>query len=141
MSDLEQIDRVPPLPDRPIDGHKGTFGTVIVVGGSPAMIGAPALCASAALRSGAGLAKVACDASILPFVLSIEPGATGIALSNDPRDLRDRLDESDPSQTAVLAVGPGLGRSDLAGCAGVGRTDRSETHRLGCGRACPCGRK
>ncbi len=33
-----------PLPDppaRPDDGHKGTFGTVIVVGGSATMIGAP----------------------------------------------------------------------------------------------------
>ncbi len=28
-------DRPPPLPARPLDGHKGTFGTVIIIGGCP----------------------------------------------------------------------------------------------------------
>jgi len=107
---------VPAPPPRPDDSHKGTFGTVIVVGGSPAMIGAPAIAARAALRSGAGLCKVACPGSILPHVLTIEPSATGIILT-DPRNTprkqaqpdADPIAQADPDEKAVLAVGPGLG--------------------------------
>jgi ADP-dependent NAD(P)H-hydrate dehydratase len=39
---------------RPIDSHKGTFGTVAIVGGGPGMVGAVVLAARAALKSGAG---------------------------------------------------------------------------------------
>ncbi len=45
------------LPPRPLDGHKGSFGHVLVVGGSVGKGGAPALATVAALRSGAGLAS------------------------------------------------------------------------------------
>ena len=56
---MEVVTEIPAAPPRPTDGHKGTFGTVMVVGGSATMIGAPALCASAALRAGVGLVKIA----------------------------------------------------------------------------------
>lgn len=39
---------------RPVDAHKGTFGTVAIMGGSPGMIGAAILAGRAALKSGAG---------------------------------------------------------------------------------------
>ncbi|MFN2569069.1 MAG: 4'-phosphopantetheinyl transferase superfamily protein, partial [Candidatus Dormibacteria bacterium] len=48
---------VPPsvrLPDRPADAHKGTFGTVLVVGGAPGFSGAPHMAAMGAARGGAG---------------------------------------------------------------------------------------
>lgn len=109
-----QVGRLPAPPARPKDGHKGTFGTVIVVGGSPTMIGAPALAATAALRAGAGLAKIATHAAILPFTLVIEPSATGIVLEGTVSQQLAALDEADPDQRAVLAVGPGMGRSDAA---------------------------
>jgi NAD(P)H-hydrate epimerase len=102
-------------PPRPADGHKGTFGTVIVVGGCETMIGAPALCARAALRSGVGLVKIACPAKILPHVLTIEPSATGIALGNEPEDALAQIELADPDQKAVLAVGPGLGQENVRG--------------------------
>lgn len=43
------------LPRRPPDAHKNRCGHVLVVGGSPGLTGAAALCAQAALRCGAGL--------------------------------------------------------------------------------------
>jgi hydroxyethylthiazole kinase-like uncharacterized protein yjeF len=99
----------PPPPVRPPDAHKGTFGTVVVVGGSPTMIGAPALTAHAALRTGAGLVKIAADVEILPFCLEIEPSATGILLQElpDPQTLNAFVEGF--NEKTVFAVGPGMG--------------------------------
>jgi hydroxyethylthiazole kinase-like uncharacterized protein yjeF len=41
-------------PARPVDGHKGRFGDLHVIGGAPGMVGAAWLSARAALWSGAG---------------------------------------------------------------------------------------
>jgi NAD(P)H-hydrate epimerase len=115
MEKLTKIDRVPEPPMRPGEAHKGTFGTVIIVGGSAAMIGAPALCARAALRGGAGLVKIATTTDVLPHALTIEPSATGVALAGDDNGWRQAIDAADPESKAVLAVGPGMGLSEGGG--------------------------
>ncbi len=69
------------LPLRPVDGHKGTFGRVLVVGGSSHYRGAPALAALAALRTGAGLASVACPSSICSSVASEAAEVTFLPLA------------------------------------------------------------
>src|SRR5580704_5190888 len=46
------------LAERPDDGHKGTFGRVLVTAGSKAFTGAPRLAAMGAARGGAGLVEV-----------------------------------------------------------------------------------
>ncbi len=109
MQDLTPVNTLPDVPGRPADAHKGTFGTVIVVGGGRTMIGAPALCARAGLRSGAGLVKIATTPDVLPFALTIEPGATGVLLEADADAWRQAIDKADPDNHAVLAVGPGMG--------------------------------
>lgn len=114
---------LPSLPARPRAGHKGTFGTVVVIGGSVAgsganrsvMIGAPALSATAALRSGTGLAKIAAPAELLPHCLALCPSATGIALPTDahgliPHEVAAAVDHL-VAQATCVAVGPGLGVS------------------------------
>ena len=45
----------PALPQRQLDGHKGTFGKLLIVGGAVGYTGAPYLTASAAVRTGCGL--------------------------------------------------------------------------------------
>lgn len=52
------------LPLRDPHGHKGTFGRVLIVAGSPGMTGAACLAAESALRSGAGLVKLAVPRSV-----------------------------------------------------------------------------
>lgn len=47
------------MPDRPINGHKGTFGKTFIVAGSRNYIGATALAGESAYRSGAGIVTVA----------------------------------------------------------------------------------
>lgn len=101
---------VPPLPPRPADGHKGTFGRVLVVGGSPEMLGAPVLAATAALRAGAGLVAVAVHRSLLPAALTLTPELVGHAL--DDRSDRRLLAEADKAD--VLVIGPGMGTDAAA---------------------------
>lgn len=107
---MRRMTRLPALPDRPAGGHKGLFGKVLVIGGSEGMIGAPAFAAMAALRSGCGLAYVATDRRVLPFVQTVVPEAVGIPLisARDAR-LRAAIESAD-----AVAVGPGLGQSSVA---------------------------
>lgn len=79
----EQIG-LPKFGPRPRDGHKGTFGTVVVIGGCCAhasrMLGAPALAAVGALRAGCGLVKMMVPAPMVVPALALAPSATGFAL-------------------------------------------------------------
>ena len=56
------------LPRRPLDGHKGSFGKVMLVAGSPNYIGAIALAGEAAGRSGAGLVTVATTRDLIAAI-------------------------------------------------------------------------
>src|SRR5262249_18576401 len=58
------VTAVPKLPARAADSHKGDFGRILIVSGSRGMSGAAILCATAALRGGAGLVRVAVPADI-----------------------------------------------------------------------------
>lgn len=110
---MNTITDIPTLPLRPVDGHKGTFGRVLIVGGSQGFSGAPALAAKAALRSGAGLVRVAVPTSVQPVVAALDPCYTTIALPED------RQGQSNDKATAqllksaaendVVAFGPGAG--------------------------------
>ena len=46
------------LPDKIVDGNKGTFGKILVVAGSPGMCGAAYLSASGAFAVGIGMVKI-----------------------------------------------------------------------------------
>ena len=52
------------LPERSAMGHKGNFGHLLVVAGSPGKTGAAALAGNAAVRSGCGLVTVATPAAV-----------------------------------------------------------------------------
>ncbi|HEX4795297.1 MAG TPA: NAD(P)H-hydrate dehydratase [Humisphaera sp.] len=108
---MKRIESIPPLPPRPVEGHKGMFGRVLVVGGNDEMIGAPALAGTAALRMGAGLVQVGVPQSILPAILSITPELIGLALPKSASDsqLLDAAEKAD-----ALAIGPGMGHSPAA---------------------------
>ena len=60
--------RVPALPERKPEDHKGTFGHLLVLAGSPRMTGAALLVTRAALRSGAGLVTLGMPRAIHPLV-------------------------------------------------------------------------
>jgi hydroxyethylthiazole kinase-like uncharacterized protein yjeF len=53
---------------RPPDAHKGDFGHLMVVAGSPGKAGAAILAAKGALRTGAGLVSVATPINLVPII-------------------------------------------------------------------------
>lgn len=60
---------------RKVDGHKGTFGKVLIMAGSEAYPGAGIMAANGALRSGAGIVTLALPETLrgsLPFFISPE---------------------------------------------------------------------
>lgn len=56
------------LKPRPVDSHKGLFGTVVVIGGDTGMVGAALLAGRAALKLGAGCVHVGLLANNAPAV-------------------------------------------------------------------------
>lgn len=66
LLDLEAVQNL--LPRRRPDGHKGTFGTALVIAGSRGYSGALCLALEAALRAGAGLVRAAFPKSLSPIV-------------------------------------------------------------------------
>ncbi len=104
------------LPERRLDGHKGSFGGVLVAGGSRRFVGAPILAAAAAYRAGAGMVTLAAPASMrlvaasqlleqvhLPLPES-EDGALDAASAAAAREALDAA--------SAAVVGPGLGAGD-----------------------------
>lgn len=115
IDQLERIDATPPLPPRPADGHKGTFGRVLIVAGSRGMSGAACLAGSAALRGGAGLVTVATPESVQPIVAGYEPSYLTVGVAEDDAG---RISQAALSALSDLvarqdaaAIGPGLGQS------------------------------
>lgn len=104
------------LRPRPADAHKGHFGLALVLGGSRGMTGAIILAGTAALRSGAGLVRLAVPDCSLEVVAAAEPSYMTAPL---PCDAKGRLagEALEPilqmaEAATVVALGPGLGRSE-----------------------------
>ena len=104
------------LPRRRPDSHKGDYGRCLIAAGSVGYTGAPALCARAATKMGAGLVSLGVPESVysimavkcdeeMPFPLPDDKN--GRLAANSAGVLLRRAAESN----AVL-IGPGLGKSD-----------------------------
>jgi len=103
------------LPERPADAHKGTFGSVMVVAGSPRYTGAAYLACTGSMRVGAGLTTLACGKSIHPILAGRLAEATFEVL--DDKDGELSAQEAGVVARAVdgryesALIGPGLGQS------------------------------
>lgn len=99
------------LPTRPRDGHKGTFGLLVIAAGSALMPGAAVLAATGGLRGGCGLVRVHAPQRVLPVlaahlpeILLSESRASDSVLAPLPPDaLQDLF-----AKATALAVGPGM---------------------------------
>jgi len=95
---------------RPLDSHKGDFGSLLIIGGSETYSGAPALAGLGAYAAGVDLVYVAAPESVAPIVAGFSPSLITVKLKGrrlSPkgleaiRSLSERVD--------AVALGPGLG--------------------------------
>ena len=100
------------LPPRPRRAHKGSFGRVLVVGGSPEMSGAAFLAAKAAYRAGAGIVEILTPAENRTVLATLLPEAIVTCYETD--NAEEKINAALGRATAV-ALGMGLSQSDTAG--------------------------
>lgn len=118
---MERVTELDSLPVRPVDGHKGTFGTVAVVAGCAGrtrMIGAAVLVATAATRAGAGLVRVVAAEPICNAILTGAPHAMALAVpvgTDGDMVTQAGIQALDEVLAAcrTLVIGPGLGRGGV----------------------------
>ena len=104
------------LPARPMNAHKGMFGTLLTVAGCRNMPGAAMLAVQAALRTGVGLSCLASEEGVCRMLVSQSPESIMLPL---PTDNAGKLTaqavpsilENAKTASAVL-IGCGLGLTD-----------------------------
>lgn len=96
------------LEPRRRSAHKGDFGHVLVVGGASGFCGAARLAGEAAARTGAGLVSLATRPEHAALLCATRPELMchGVGGADQLEPLLKRA--------TVVAIGPGLGRSDWA---------------------------
>lgn len=90
------------------DSHKGLFGHLLVVGGDIGMSGAARLACEAALRTGTGLVSLATRYAHASMINSSRP-----EIMSYPAERESEITTL-IEKVNVLAVGPGLGKSEWA---------------------------
>lgn len=99
---------------RETDSHKGENGRIGIIAGSKDFTGAPALCAKAALRTGADLTKILTSESVSNVVAGY---SENFIVDSYPSDYFDQnaLDKARELEewSDVLVIGPGLGDVDV----------------------------
>ncbi|QDT66826.1 NAD(P)H-hydrate dehydratase [Calycomorphotria hydatis] len=117
MSDWQLTEGTPEIPPRDAEGHKGTFGRVLIIGGSQGMSGAVALAGLGALRGGAGLVYLAVPESIVSTVAAIEPSYLTIPIPEHTAGSEHWDEETVPQiinacdGKDAVAIGPGLSQA------------------------------
>ena len=93
------------LPKRKSDSHKGTYGKIMIIGGSHGMVGASLLSTKAAQRSGTGLVYVSVPEDLFPIIHVGVPEAVCCGR------VFEMHDEFLINMQDSIAIGPGLGTS------------------------------
>jgi NAD(P)H-hydrate epimerase len=107
-------DIAPLIGPRPAESNKGSYGHVLVVGGSLGKAGSVAMAGMSALRTGAGLSTVATPKSALETVSGFHPELMTEPLPETDAgtismSARDRIEELAKGKS-VIAIGPGISR-------------------------------
>jgi NAD(P)H-hydrate epimerase len=100
------------LPDRPLDSHKGTFGTALIAAGSQSYTGAALLAGTAAYRVGVGLVTLAVPELLHPALAGQLPEATWVLLPHEAGFISEKASDvllNHLQRPTAFLLGPGLG--------------------------------
>lgn len=103
------------LPQRPLEAHKGTFGTAFVIAGSINYTGAALLAGKAAYRIGAGLVQMGVPGPLYSALAGIFPEATWVLLPHDMGVIKSEgaaLVQKNLDKATAMLMGPGWGQED-----------------------------
>jgi len=103
------------LPARPLEAHKGTFGTAVIVAGSRNYTGAALLAGEAAYRAGAGLVTLAIPEVLHSALAGQFTEATWLPLPQQDGFIAAEAAgvlARDLERATALLVGPGFGLAD-----------------------------
>ena len=116
---VEEKDLLPFFPKRPPQAHKGRYGHLLVLTGSPGKLGAGIMASLAALRTGAGLVtagvpkglNLAFEAAVMEAMSAPLPEAPNGGLGAEALDEVLALAEG----KSAVAIGPGMGTDPSTG--------------------------
>lgn len=110
----ERVLKIDPWASLPKHAHKYDRGHVLVIGGSPGKIGAPIMCALAALRSGAGWCSLAIPRGDSPVDMPV-PAELTVEGFFDGRTINTQLlsDFITSRKVHSIVVGPGWMQQSL----------------------------
>lgn len=103
------------LPERDINGHKGSFGKVLLICGSRNMVGCCVLAAKGALRSGAGIVTVAFPDVLYNALTTQLTETLFLPLKSDEKGfishlaIEDILDAAEKADVIMIGCGIGIG--------------------------------
>jgi ADP-dependent NAD(P)H-hydrate dehydratase / NAD(P)H-hydrate epimerase len=109
----EWVSRV--IPPRPLDAHKGTFGTAMIVAGSINFTGAAYLAGKAAYRIGTGLVRMAVPGPLHGILAGQIPEATWLILPHQMGVIGANASDvllKNLEKVSAMLVGSGLGLED-----------------------------
>ncbi len=130
---------------RDVNGNKGRFGHVLIVGGSLGKAGAPSMASVAAMRTGAGLTTAAVPRSVLPTVAAVAPElmcvpleeTNGLSLGAAWRGIAGEATEGHDGGWHRSGAGPGGNDTGVRTCV-CGARISAHGDRCGCVE-CACG--
>ena len=103
------------LPKRSAFSHKGSFGKVLIVGGSVNYFGAPLLSGRAAYRMGSGLVTLAVPQQVALALAGATPEITWLVLDEEDGVIAETAAElllKKIGDYTCLAIGPGIGKEE-----------------------------
>jgi NAD(P)H-hydrate epimerase len=106
------------LPERPLDGHKGTFGTALILAGSVNYPGASLLAGQAAYCVGTGLVTIAVPEGLHPHLAGHLTEATWLPVPQEGGGFAEEAAAQlvpELTEPTALLMGPGFGKRGQTG--------------------------